>query len=301
MRIIPGVILLALTAAAHAQSAPPSPQNIDADASAQHLVSRTEPTYPPIAKAAHVTGDVQLRLQIDRTGHVTAVKTLSGPPMLVGAATEAVKQWLYKPFEIDGEPVTIYTTVTLNFALSQTPSDADDDSISMDYVKREQACHQAVFSHADTAQQAKACRTVADLAEQFRPSGHFITRRGAYVFAATAYLNDNQLKIALDYADKAVKVVQQGHDDGSGSNAAYYIRGQIEAALGDLRAADRDLDTAEDFERAAIEKMMPMDAEFTKHQYVPTLKGLLTFHARLLTAMGKPTEAQVKSEEASKL
>jgi len=117
MRLSLSLLFLAITAAAHAQSAPPPPQTIDPEPAATHLLTHPDPIYPPIARAAHVTGDVQLRLQIDPTGHVTAIKTLSGPPMLIGAATDAAKQYLYKPFEIDGEPMTVYTTITLHFNL----------------------------------------------------------------------------------------------------------------------------------------------------------------------------------------
>jgi len=106
---------------------------------------------------------------------------------------------------------------------------------------------------------------------------------------------------ALDFANKAVSVVEQGHDDGSGSSAAYGVRAQAEAQLGDLAAASDDLNKAEDFERRAIAEMGPMNADFVKRQYVPVLKGLLNFHAQVLSALGKQNESEAKAAAATKL
>ena len=142
---------------------------------------------------------------------------------------------------------------------------------------------------------------MSEAASTFSPDERFIERRSAYVFASTAYLRNRQAVPALDYANKAIAVVDQGHDDGSGSSAAYSVRAQAEAATGDLGRASDDLAKAEDFERLGIKQLGGPDDAFVKHQYIPVLRNLLNFHAQVLRAEGKATEAEAKEKAASSL
>jgi len=82
------------------------------------LVHRVEPTYPPLARAARVQGDVILSAVIDINGEIKNLQLVSGHPMLVPAAVDAVKQWRYKPYLLNGQPVEVETTITVIFALS---------------------------------------------------------------------------------------------------------------------------------------------------------------------------------------
>ena len=81
------------------------------------LVKKVQPPYPPNAMTMHIEGAVQLLATISRTGDITAVKILSGEPQLARAAANAVKQWKYKPYLLNGSPVEIQTQVTINFKL----------------------------------------------------------------------------------------------------------------------------------------------------------------------------------------
>ena len=81
------------------------------------LVSRVEPTYPVLARQAHIQGSVILTAIIDKEGTIQNLQLVSGHPLLAPAAIEAVKQWRYKPFLLSGQPVMIETTVTVNFQL----------------------------------------------------------------------------------------------------------------------------------------------------------------------------------------
>ncbi|MGC1650988.1 MAG: energy transducer TonB [Candidatus Sulfotelmatobacter sp.] len=82
------------------------------------LIHREEPTYPTLARAARVQGDVVLSAIIDTNGHITNLQLVSGHPMLVPAALAAVKQWRYKPYLLNGQPVEVETTITVIFTLS---------------------------------------------------------------------------------------------------------------------------------------------------------------------------------------
>ncbi|HET9407473.1 MAG TPA: TonB family protein [Candidatus Sulfotelmatobacter sp.] len=81
------------------------------------LIRRVEPTYPTLAKAARVQGDVVLKAIINTNGDIQDLQLVSGHPMLVPAAIEAVRQWRYKPYLLNGQPVEVETTITVIFSL----------------------------------------------------------------------------------------------------------------------------------------------------------------------------------------
>ena len=83
-----------------------------------NLIYRVQPAYPPLARAARIQGAVQLRAIISRTGTIENLQVISGHPMLVGAALDAVRQWRYRPYLLNGDPVEVETQVTVNFSLS---------------------------------------------------------------------------------------------------------------------------------------------------------------------------------------
>jgi periplasmic protein TonB len=84
------------------------------------LIHREEPTYPALARAARVQGDVVLSAVIDTNGQIQNLQLVSGHPMLVPAALAAVKQWRYKPYLLNGQPVEVETTITVIFTLSSS-------------------------------------------------------------------------------------------------------------------------------------------------------------------------------------
>ena len=81
------------------------------------LLVRAEPHYPPEAIAAHRAGNVVLEVQVAEDGSVSSVRTLSGDPALVSAATEAVRHWRYQPYRRHDHPAQFQTDVTLSFSL----------------------------------------------------------------------------------------------------------------------------------------------------------------------------------------
>ena len=83
-----------------------------------NLILRVQPDYPAIARQARVQGQVVLRAMISRDGAIENLQVLSGHPMLVRAAVDAVRQWRYRPYVLNGEPIEVETEVTVNFVLS---------------------------------------------------------------------------------------------------------------------------------------------------------------------------------------
>jgi TonB family protein len=81
------------------------------------LIKRVQPRYPQNALSMRVQGAVQMEATINKEGNISNLKVLSGDAVLARAATEAVKQWRYKPYFLNGEPVEIQTQITVNFRL----------------------------------------------------------------------------------------------------------------------------------------------------------------------------------------
>ena len=83
------------------------------------LVERVEPRYPPAALIARIEGPVKIKAIIGREGVIQQAEVLSGSPLLRGAALEAIRQWRYRPFILNGEPVEVETQITVNFVLGR--------------------------------------------------------------------------------------------------------------------------------------------------------------------------------------
>lgn len=81
------------------------------------LIRRVEPQYPAVAKQIHLEGVVILNAIISRDGNIERVNVASGPGLLAVAAREAVRQWKYRPYFLNGEPVEVETQITVNFTL----------------------------------------------------------------------------------------------------------------------------------------------------------------------------------------
>ena len=82
------------------------------------LIHQVKPPYPAAAKMARVEGSVALQAVIGKDGSIQNLRVISGHPLLTSAALEAVKQWRYKPYYLNGEPVEVETQIVVNFLLT---------------------------------------------------------------------------------------------------------------------------------------------------------------------------------------
>jgi protein TonB len=82
------------------------------------LTKKVQPQYPPLARQARIQGSVVLRALISKTGQIENLQVVSGHPMLTSSAIQAVKQWQYKPYILNGQPVEVETNITVNFTLA---------------------------------------------------------------------------------------------------------------------------------------------------------------------------------------
>ena len=81
------------------------------------MIKNVDPVYPALARQMRIQGSVELLANIGTDGSITSVKLLSGDSVLSQAAINAVKQWKYKPYYLDDQPVAIQTQITVKFKL----------------------------------------------------------------------------------------------------------------------------------------------------------------------------------------
>jgi len=115
-----GVIggILSSTPVAVPKVATPQRVRVSSGVSTGLLIRKVQPNYPQLAKQARIQGSVVLQAEISKDGTIQNLQLISGHPMLAPAAIEAVKQWRYKPYLLNGEPVAVETQVVVNFSLS---------------------------------------------------------------------------------------------------------------------------------------------------------------------------------------
>src|ERR1700722_8985684 len=93
------------------------PLRVGGQVQAANLIRQVQPVYPPIAKTAHISGTVVLHAIISKEGAIEKLEYVSGPPLLMKNAMDAVSQWRYRPTMLNGEPVEVDTTVSVVFTL----------------------------------------------------------------------------------------------------------------------------------------------------------------------------------------
>jgi len=321
-----GFLLLVLLSVGMAQQVrAQSVLEVEPRAIQQHIDHKAFPVYPLSAKAAHVQGTVVFDLRIGATGKIESMKVVSGPPMLQQAAIDCLKQWTFHPFEKEGSPVAAHGQYSIMFVLSdstnttighgppvpqqgqiqavrvksENAASGPDTALNDKFDAADDACKDGILSKQYTDDTVSKCRQAATLADELPLNENYVAKRSAYVYAASACADVGDFKSALPWAVKAVDVIRLGHDGISGSRASYEIKGVVEANLGDLTAADRDLEAAEDYERKGI-----TDAEKDSPNLSDAYKRLLTrdlrYHAKVLQGLNRPEEAQKKLDEAAK-
>jgi TonB family protein len=111
------LLLITLTSLAASQAVPVG-DSVDQNVMSVHLLKRVPPVYPPLARQARIQGTIILKVHITKSGDVANIQLVSGHPMLAPAAIEAVKQWKYDPYLLNGDPIEVVTNVAVNFTLA---------------------------------------------------------------------------------------------------------------------------------------------------------------------------------------
>ena len=125
----PGGVLGGIIGSVPSAAPPPPPKEVvkvipksirvGGNVQAAKLVRQPKPAYPPLAKQARIQGTVRFNAVIGKDGTIQNLTLVSGHPLLIPSAQDAVRQWVYQPTTLNGEPVEVVTTIDVNFTLSQ--------------------------------------------------------------------------------------------------------------------------------------------------------------------------------------
>jgi protein TonB len=115
-----GVIggIISSTPVAVPKVATPQRVRVSQGVTAGLLLKQVKPNYPQLARTARIQGAVLLQAEISKSGDIQNLRVISGHPMLIQSALEAVKQWKYRPYFLNGEPVEVETQIQVNFSLA---------------------------------------------------------------------------------------------------------------------------------------------------------------------------------------
>lgn len=116
--VLGSIISTARTSGPPPAAAVPKRLRVSSGISEGMLTHRVEPVYPSIAQHAHIAGTVELKAIIAKDGTIQNLQLISGHPLLVPAAMDAVKQWQYRPYILNGEPLEVETTIIVNFHIN---------------------------------------------------------------------------------------------------------------------------------------------------------------------------------------
>lgn len=262
----------------------------------EHLVKRIEPDYPPLAKAARIQGKVLLKATISKDGDVTAVNVVSGHPMLIPSAVEAVKKWHYKPFLVDGQAAIVRTEIEVPFSLGISEADyKKEQDASNAYFKQEGQCR-ALLRAKQYSDAESSCRTAVELVEKL-PAARQNERRSAYALLGHSLLNQKKFSDALIPYQQELTIAKASlKPDEAELGYAYHDVALALFATGDLQQSRSDYETAITTLEQARDHI---DSVFLKNEYSRSMKTVTLEYALLLRRSGDSSGADAAEQRAN--
>jgi TonB family protein len=259
----------------------------------ENLVKKVAPIYPPLAKQVRIQGKVRLKAVISKTGMVESVNVVSGHPLLVQAAVDAVKQWQYKPFLADGQPVAASTEVEVPFSLGISDASYQAEQKSNDdYFKRQNECRDLLKVQKYPGAE-ESCKSAVELAEKLS-SERQNERRIANELTGEALLYEKKFPEALSFFKTELAIGEASLKPTDAElGYAYHHVGLGYHATGDLQQAQSYYEKAEATLRAAREHM---DGDFFKNQYAKAIQSVLRDYIVLLQQTGQ-NDAAAKAQQ----
>lgn len=284
---------------AQAQSIP-GPITISEQDARKNLLTQNEPIYPAIAKAVRIEGDVKLSVTIDSTGKVSAVKTISGPAMLMQSAIDGVKKWTFTPFLLNGSPTSASTTLTIPFTIKKDPNgpSKEQEAAAQEFFPLVDQCRAALRAR-DQKKSLEQCKSALDMSYKagILTSSDQIARSESLQYYAHALLMNGRAEEALEQINLAIDIsVKRYKSTDQELSMPYYWRAIINENLANINDALSDFSKAEEINRAAIIHLPEM-----KQNYEPILAEILRNHAQLLDQIGNSSEADKLRKEVSSL
>lgn len=284
------VILLLFTAGiSHAA------QKVAPDEATRHLTDRVAPNYPQMAHVANIQGSVVLQIDISETGAVTQVIVVSGHPLLISAAIDAVKTWRYKPFLVDDKAVAVQTIVTVPFFLDSVrikkEIDASDRYFTcLDLCRKQMDDHQLELAE-------ETCKRAVTLSSELDP-GRTMERSDAYQLAGEALFGQSEFAEALEDYQQELRLRKDWGNDSAGLADAQHDVANGLWRTGRTQEARQFFEKAESVYRRAIKNTR---SAVMQERYGVQLKRSLLDHAAMLRQTGETSRAELLEKEAAAL
>lgn len=261
----------------------------------ENLIKKVAPIYPPLAKQVRIQGKVKVQVVISKAGTVESVNVVSGHPLLVQAAVNAVKQWQYKPFLAEGQPITASTEVEVPFSLGISDASYQaEQKNNDDYFKREDECRNLLKAQKYPEAEA-SCKSAVELAERL-PSERQNERRTANELVGEALLYEKKFGDALSFfkSELAISEASLKSTDAELGYAYHHVALGYHAT-GDPQKAQSYYEKAESTLRAAREHM---EGDFFKNQYAKAIQSVLRDYIVLLQQTGQQDAAAQAQKRA---
>ncbi len=243
MRLTLAFLTLALTAFGQI-----TPKRIPPDEAAKHLAKKASATYPPLAEAARIQGNIILEVMIDETGVTSVHRLITGHPLLAPAAIESANRWIYQPFQVDGKPATVVTLVMITFGSPGKENDAEARAEMLfqnDFWTAEGSAQAALVQRDYTSaeQQLNKARDLLAPVEDGRR--HAVERWQLMISMGRLAMAQKKDDEAEQCYKKALELRQNGDKDAPEMAVTL-------AALGSLYAEEKHYDLARDHANRSI-------------------------------------------------
>jgi protein TonB len=271
------------------------PKAVSVNAASLHLISKVEPQYSQLAKMAHIQGDVVIAITVTETGAVTKAKVLSGAPLLIQAALDAVQQWQYEPYMIGGKPTVVATVVKVTFSLGDSPEQVKKDAQAANEFFAVIGQCRRQLNDKQLSQAELTCKKAIVISRGLDSHRH-LERAEAFQQTGHALFLQRKFSEALDNYRAELQYTGDAEREGSELAAAHYHVGNALWGIGHLDEAKAEYETAENMYVRAWEHI---DSAFLKNEYSKRRKLVLSDHAALLRVMGQSAEAAALDRQAA--
>jgi TonB family protein len=250
------LILFASTVTAQTNS----PRSVPTTEAISHVIQRVDPKTPAIATVAKVGGTVKVHIVISTSGEVASAAAVSGTPLLLQAAIDAVKQWKFSPF-LDGKtPVTVATDIEFDFSGG---SPENESAVNQKYYNAEDGCRSAMQATKFVEAEAK-CREAVEISDQL-PKDAVLERSGALSLLANDILSQQRFADSIPFYEKALEIDQRYRKADDADLASEYENlGRAFALAGDFSRADQLYALAVSTFKLAIKNLPSMTENYAR-------------------------------------
>jgi TonB family protein len=280
-----GLFLSAIVTAAQTSE----PQVVTPDKATSHLLQRVEPTVPPIAKVVKIGGKVKVHISISPSGEVSSATMVSGSPMLMSAAIAAVKQWKFKPFLENANPIAVSTDVELDFpaGMSENESTAREK-----YYRVADECRSLVKGGKYTEAEPE-CREAVEISDSL-PKDVVLERSEALSLLANSIFLQRRYSEAIPFYERALEL-DKGYvrPDDADLASDYENLGRAYSEIGNLKKADELYALVVTTFTAAIKDLPSMSENYSRR-----LRRALNEYDDLKDAEGQSEAATALRQQA---